>query len=98
MLPTPTSLKGKRVGVQQGTIQETYAKTYWAPKGVSVVPYPTQDLIYQDMMSGRLDATLQDAIMVDGAFLKQPKGKTSLCWRQCGGCQNIGGRCGYRFT
>ncbi|EMC9750640.1 transporter substrate-binding domain-containing protein, partial [Acinetobacter baumannii] len=75
LLPTPTSLKGKRVGVQQGTIQETYAKTYWAPKGVSVVPYPTQDLIYQDMMSGRLDATLQDAIMVDGAFLKQPKGK-----------------------
>ncbi|WP_155517950.1 ABC transporter substrate-binding protein, partial [Acinetobacter pittii] len=58
LLPTPTSLKGKRVGVQQGTIQETYAKTYWAPKGVSVVPYPTQDLIYQDMMSGRLDATL----------------------------------------
>ena len=45
---------------------------------MSVVPYPTQDLIYQDMMSGRLDATLQDAIMVDGAFLKQPKGKTSL--------------------
>ena len=32
LLPTPTSLKGKRVGVQQGTIQETYAKTYWAPK------------------------------------------------------------------
>lgn len=51
---------------------------------MSVVPYPTQDLIYQDMMSGRLDATLQDAIMVDGAFLKQPKAKTSLCWWQCG--------------
>ena len=78
LLPTAASLKGKRVGVQQGTIQETYAKTYWAPKGVTVVPYPVQDLIYQDMMSGRLDATLQDAIMVDGAFLKQPKGKTSV--------------------
>ena len=25
-------IKGKRVGVQRGTIQETYAKTYWAPK------------------------------------------------------------------
>ncbi|MBN6519224.1 ABC transporter substrate-binding protein [Acinetobacter pittii] len=75
LLPTAASLKGKRVGVQQGTIQETYAKTYWAPKGVTVVPYPVQDLIYQDMMSGRLDATLQDAIMVDGAFLKQAKGK-----------------------
>ena len=33
LLPTPTSLKGKRVGVQQGTIQEGYAKAYWAPKG-----------------------------------------------------------------
>lgn len=52
---------------------------------MSVVPYPTQDLIYQDMMSGRLDATLQDAIMVDGAFLKQPKRqKLRFCWWQCG--------------
>ncbi len=36
LLPTPASLKGKRVGVQQGTIQEGYAKAYWAPKGVNV--------------------------------------------------------------
>lgn len=75
LLPSPASLKGKRVGVQQGTIQESYAKTYWAPKGVNVVPYPNQDVLYQDMVSGRLDATLQDAIMVDGGFLKSPKGK-----------------------
>jgi hypothetical protein len=28
---------------------EGYAKAYWAPKGVNVVPYPNQDVLYQDM-------------------------------------------------
>src|SRR5258706_145283 len=32
ILPTGDSLKGKSVGVEQGTIQETYAKTYCGPK------------------------------------------------------------------
>ena len=41
-MPTAESLKGKSVGVEQGTIQETYAKTYWASKGVNVVPYQNQ--------------------------------------------------------
>ncbi len=45
--------------------------------------YPTQDLIYQDMMSGRLDTTLQVAIMVDGAFLKTTEEQKLLfCRRQ----------------
>ena len=45
ILPTADSLKGKSVGVEQGTIQETYAKTYWAPKGVNVVSYQNQDQV-----------------------------------------------------
>ncbi len=72
--PTADSLKGKSVGVEQGTIQETYAKTYWAPKGVQVVPYQNQDGVYQDLMSGRLDAALQDAVQADLGFLKTPRG------------------------
>jgi len=72
--PTAESLKGKSVGVEQGTIQETYAKTYWAPKGVNVVPYQNQDGVYQDLMSGRLDAALQDAVQADIGFLKAPRG------------------------
>ncbi|MCP6280424.1 transporter substrate-binding domain-containing protein, partial [Klebsiella pneumoniae] len=36
------ALRGKRIGVAQGTIQETYAKAQWATKGVSVVSYPNQ--------------------------------------------------------
>ncbi|UEP29889.1 MULTISPECIES: ABC transporter substrate-binding protein [unclassified Burkholderia] len=72
--PTAESLKGKSVGVEQGTIQETYAKAYWAPKGVQIVSYQNQDGVYQDLMAGRLDAALQDAVQADLGFLKTPRG------------------------
>lgn len=74
ILPTADSLKGKNVGVEQGTIQETYAKTYWAAKGVTVTPYQNQDQVYADLISGRLDATLQDAVQAELGFLKTPRG------------------------
>jgi lysine-arginine-ornithine-binding protein len=70
LLPTPESLKGKTVGVEQGTVQETYAKTYWEPKGVNVVSYQNQDEVYADLRSGRLDAALQDEIQAKQGFLK----------------------------
>jgi lysine-arginine-ornithine-binding protein len=70
LLPTPESLKGKNVGVEQGTVQETYAKTYWEPKGVNVVSYQNQDEVYADLRSGRLDAALQDEIQAQQGFLK----------------------------
>jgi len=75
LLPTATSLAGKRVGVEQGTIQETYAKAYWAPKGVEVVSYKDQNEVQSDLASGRLDATLQDAVEASEGFLKKPEGK-----------------------
>ena len=70
----PNRLKGKTVGVEQGTIQETYAKTYWEPKGAKVVPYQNQDQVYADLLSGRLDAALQDAVQAEIGFLKTPRG------------------------
>ncbi|WP_153100829.1 ABC transporter substrate-binding protein [Paraburkholderia hayleyella] len=73
--PTVQSLKGRRVGVEQGTIQEVYAKTYWEPQGVIVVPYQTQDQVYTDLDSGRLDAALQDEAQASVGFLKTPRGK-----------------------
>jgi lysine-arginine-ornithine-binding protein len=73
--PTADSLKGKRVGVEQGTIQEAYAKAHWATAGVEVVPYQNQDQVYQDLMAGRIDAALQDAVQADIGFLKTPRGK-----------------------
>ncbi|AOI65173.1 ABC transporter substrate-binding protein [Burkholderia territorii] len=75
LLPTPQSLKGKRVGVLQGTIQEAYAKKKWAPAGVDVVPYQTQDLAYADLKSGRLDATFQDSEAGSKGFLTKPQGQ-----------------------
>ncbi|WP_027799780.1 ABC transporter substrate-binding protein [Paraburkholderia dilworthii] len=75
LLPTAESLKGKRIGVEQGTTQEAYAKAYWQPKGVTVVPYQNQDQVYADLTSGRLDAALQDEIQADAGFLKTPRGK-----------------------
>ncbi|WP_168788125.1 ABC transporter substrate-binding protein [Paraburkholderia aromaticivorans] len=74
LLPTPESLAGKTIGVEQGTIQETYAKTYWEPKGAKVVPYQNQDQVYTDLLSGRLDGALQDAVQADIGFLNTPRG------------------------
>ena len=73
--PTAASLKGKRVGVEQGTIQEAYAKKHWAPAGVEVVPYQNQNQVLSDLQAGRIDASLQDAVQADVGFLQKPEGK-----------------------
>ena len=72
--PTADSLKGKSVGVEQGSIQETFAKANWEPKGVKVIPYQDQDQVYADLTSGRLDAALQDSVQADMGFLKTARG------------------------
>jgi histidine transport system substrate-binding protein len=74
-LPTLDSLKGKNIGVLQGSTQEAYANANWQPKGVNVVAYQNQDLIYSDLASGRLDAAFQDEVAGSEGFLKQPAGK-----------------------
>jgi histidine transport system substrate-binding protein len=71
---TPTELKGKRVGVQRGTLADKYASAYWAQSGVQIVRYATQDEAYMDLRSGRLDAGLQDATAAYSAFLTKPEG------------------------
>jgi ABC-type amino acid transport substrate-binding protein len=75
LVPEAASLKGKRIGVDQGSMQETFAKAEWAPQGVTVISYPTQDAIYQDLTTGRLDGAFQSAVQADIGFLKTPRGK-----------------------
>jgi lysine-arginine-ornithine-binding protein len=75
LLPTAQALKGKHVGVVQGSTQEAYANAEWAPHGVAVVAYQTQDQIYQDLTGGRLDAAFQAAVQADFGFLRTPLGK-----------------------
>ncbi|PIJ51500.1 histidine ABC transporter substrate-binding protein HisJ [Erwinia sp. OLTSP20] len=73
--PTLASLKGKNIGLLQGTTQETYANQYWRPQGVTITPYANQDLVYQDLTAGRIDAAFQDEVAASEGFLKQPMGK-----------------------
>ncbi|HGE8474840.1 TPA: transporter substrate-binding domain-containing protein, partial [Serratia marcescens] len=75
LLPDAKSLAGKHVGVLQGSIQEIYAKTHWAPAGVDVVSYQDQNQVYLDLAAGRLDATLVMAPSGQSGFLSQPDGK-----------------------
>lgn len=73
--PTIASLKGKTIGLLQGTTQETYANQNWRAQGVTVTPYANQDLVYQDLTAGRIDAAFQDEVAASEGFLKQPAGK-----------------------
>ncbi|MBU9852240.1 ABC transporter substrate-binding protein [Rahnella aceris] len=75
LLPTTESLKGKHIGVLQGSIQESYAQAHWAPKGVDIVSYQDQNQVYLDLSSGRLDGTLVLAPAGQTGFLSRPDGK-----------------------
>ena len=71
---TPESLKGKKVGYEQGTIQEAYAKAVLDKAGVTTQAYANQDQVYADLISGRLDASIQDMLQAELGFLKTPQG------------------------
>ncbi|MNP02377.1 Lysine-arginine-ornithine-binding periplasmic protein precursor [compost metagenome] len=68
-------LKGKKVGVQRASVYDRYATEVYAPAGIEVVRYTSQNEIFLDMTAGRLDATLADAVNIDDGFLKTDAGK-----------------------
>ena len=72
--PTPEGLAGKTIGVQVSTVHQAYAVKHFAPAGVEVKEYQTQDEANQDLAAGRVDAVQADAIALD-AFLKSDQGK-----------------------
>lgn len=73
--PTAAGLQGKNIGVLQGSIQETYAKQHWEPKGVTVTSYQDQNQVYNDMVAGRVDGTLVMSAAGQSGFLDKPQGK-----------------------
>ncbi|WP_122856755.1 transporter substrate-binding domain-containing protein, partial [Pseudomonas viridiflava] len=68
-------LKGKKIGVQRGSIHERFARETLAPLGVEVTPYGSQNEIYLDIGAGRLDGTVADATLLQDGFLKTDAGK-----------------------
>ena len=73
--PDAAGLRGKNIGVLQGSIQETYAKRHWEPNGVTVTSYQDQNQVYNDMLAGRLDGTLVMSAAGQSGFLSKPQGK-----------------------
>ncbi|MCG5072538.1 ABC transporter substrate-binding protein [Paraburkholderia tagetis] len=73
--PTPASLKGKQIGVLQGSTQEDYVRKHWGQQGVSIVTYENQDQIFADLAAGRLDGAVQEVQTATDGFLSKPQGK-----------------------
>ena len=69
------SLRGKSIGVEQGTVQDLYANKNLAAWGVTVVSYQSQDQVYADLINGRLNGSLQDVTQAELGFLSTPQGK-----------------------
>jgi lysine-arginine-ornithine-binding protein len=70
---TPEGLAGKRIGVQRGTLHQTYMEQYFPD--VEIVTYGNQDEVNLDLTSGRIDAMIGEAIALDSGFLKTEAGK-----------------------
>lgn len=67
-------LKGKVIGVQRGTIHDTYITDNF--EGVATVRrYRTQDEAYANLIAGRVDALLADAAAIKHGFLDTETGQ-----------------------
>jgi len=72
LVATPDGLKGKRVGLQRGTIQQCYMEKVF--KDTELILYATQEEVYQDLAAGRIDAQISDAVQALGSFLRTATG------------------------
>lgn len=52
----PAAMKGQKIGVQLGSIQENYARDIYGKAGAKVVTYGSPDQAWLDLQAGRLDA------------------------------------------
>ena len=66
-------LKGKTVGVQRATIHENFLRDNFGDV-VTVKSYATQDEVYLDLKSGRIDLGIADSVAVNEGFLKTKAG------------------------
>ncbi|BAL23884.1 ABC transporter substrate-binding protein [Azoarcus sp. KH32C] len=72
--PDLASLKGKKIGVQRGTVADNFATKFWEGKGPEIIRYAKQDEAYLDLNSGRMDAAFADFLEAYGGFLTKPEG------------------------
>lgn len=70
---TGAGLAGKRVGVQRATTHQCYAEKFFP--NAELVLYGTQEEVFQDLSTGRLDAQLSDSLQALEGFLNTDAGK-----------------------
>ncbi len=68
-------IKGKSIGVQSGTIHETYANDVFK-KDAEVKSYRNLDEAIMDLDSGRIDFVFADTAAVDDGYLRKGYDKT----------------------
>jgi len=72
--PNKTTLKGKIIGVQSGTVAAAYLEDHY--KDIATIKaYDTQENADLDLVAGRIDVTLGDLFQLTEGFLKEPDGK-----------------------
>jgi histidine transport system substrate-binding protein len=75
LLPTSMALRGRKIGVERGTVADDFATRFWSRHGVEIVRYGLQDEVELDLMSGRLDALLTDYWQAVGSFLARSESR-----------------------
>lgn len=71
---TKTGMTGKVIGVQNATVFERYISDTYGDV-VEIKRYSTQDEANADLLAGRVDAVLADAIGLEEGFLKTAQGQ-----------------------
>lgn len=69
------SLKGHSIGVESGSIQETYVRKHWRDQGVRMRSYKDVAQIYMDLVNGRLDGAVLSGVSAQEAFLSKSQGQ-----------------------
>ena len=78
LLPSPASLKGKRVGVLAGTSRQAFAVARWETQGVEIRTFQFNDALVRSLVAGEIDATLQDTIEISQALLDTSQGESFM--------------------
>lgn len=75
LVPTPKSLKGKRVGVLLGSNREAFARSKWERKGVIIKSFWLNDELVRSLAAGDIDATLQGSVEIRDVLLDTAAGE-----------------------
>ncbi len=70
---TPETYKGKTIGIQAGSSNANYVEKYYVPAGAVVKAYKGQDEVNADLLAGRIDFTVADAVALK-PFLESTDG------------------------